>query len=509
MIKRVLVVDNDRFCVRIVDEILSQAGYEVVRAYDGMEALETLDRELPDAVVLDIVMPKIDGDRIFRYMRANVRTRHIPVVVLSGTLVEDREKILTMGADAYVAKGRRDDMRENILAALERLAHDPPAQPPPVLGLESAVTRVLVKELLAVKRHNEAILQAVGEGVVEADGRQRVLYLNPAALAILGRPELELIGTPVTEILTSDHRATLQQIVARFLASPGRDAEAVSLRFGDLVLRIGLTGIDPYDPEGGFFLILQDITDLARKIVELSTLNTRLQEMERMRSEFLAMISHELHTPLTAIKGSLDVLLKESLGPDLARELLGIAQKHADRLFRMVSDILDLARIEAGRFSIRREPFDIISALRAATDRMRHAAQAKEIGLSLCAPDGLAPVYADGLRIEQVFSNLLGNALKFTPQGGQITVTVAELATELLVKVQDSGMGIPEEHRDRIFDRFYRVPLPAGMEVEGTGLGLSICKAIVEEHCGRIWVENTVPRGCTLAFTLPKGLPTA
>ncbi len=506
MIRRILVVDNDRFCVRIVDEFLSQAGYEVVRAYDGMEAMEAMERELPDAVLLDIVMPKIDGDRLFRYMRANARTRHIPVVVLSGTLVEDRERLLVMGADAYVAKGRRDDMRQNILAALERLDH-PPAQPPPVLGLESAMTRELVKELLAIKRHKEAILQAVGEGVVEADGRQRVLYLNPTALTILGRPELELIGSPVTEILTSHHQATLQQIVARFLARAGTKTEAVSLRFRDLVLRIGLTGVVPHDPEGGFFLILQDITDLSRKIVELSTLNTRLQEMERARSEFLAMISHDLHTPLTAITGSLEVLLRENLRTEQGRELLGIAQKHADRLFRMVSDILDLARIEAGRFSIRCGPFDVVDALRVAMDRLRRSAQEKEITLTLSAPDGIAPVYADGLRMEQVINNLLGNALKFTPPGGRISVTVGELATELLVGVEDTGMGVPEEHRDRIFDRFYRVPLPAGMEVEGTGLGLSICKAIVEEHGGRIWVESAVPRGSTFAFTLPKGSP--
>jgi signal transduction histidine kinase len=183
---------------------------------------------------------------------------------------------------------------------------------------------------------------------------------------------------------------------------------------------------------------------------------------------------------------------------------LGIAQKNADRLFRMVSDILDLARIEAGRFQRRREPFDVVMSLRATIDRLRRMAEEREIAVSLTVPEDLAAVSADSVRVEQVFANLLGNALKFTPNGGQIAVAVKDMGPELLVEIRDSGVGIPKEHLNRIFDRFYRVPLPAGSEVEGTGLGLSICKAVVEEHGGRIWVESQVGRGSTFFVTIPK-----
>jgi len=252
---------------------------------------------------------------------------------------------------------------------------------------------------------------------------------------------------------------------------------------------------------------MQDITDMAQKIEELSALNTRLQGMERMRSEFLAMVSHDLHTPLTAIKGAMEVLLHEGVGMELSRELLGIAQKNTDRLFHMVSDILDLARIEAGRFEIRREPFEVVMGVRGAMDRLRRLAQDRGITLSLQAIDGLPLVSADGVRMDQVFTNLLANALKFTPHGGQIAVIVHERLNDILVQIRDSGMGIPPEHLDRIFDRFYRAPLPAGERVEGSGLGLSICKAIVEEHGGQIWVESTVGTGSTFSFTIPKGPP--
>ncbi len=192
---------------------------------------------------------------------------------------------------------------------------------------------------------------------------------------------------------------------------------------------------------------------------------------------------------------------------ELSRELLGIAQKNTDRLFRMVSDILDLARIEAGRFEIRREPFDVVLGARSAMDRLVRLAQDRGITLSLQAADGLPLVSADGVRMDQVFTNLLANSLKFTAHGGQITVIVHERLDDILTQIRDSGMGIAPEHLDRIFERFYRVPLPAGERVEGSGLGLSICKAIVEEHGGQIWVESTVGTGSTFSFTVPKGPP--
>jgi signal transduction histidine kinase len=505
--KRVLVVDNDRFYVEFLSDLLQQAGYEVAKAYDGMEAMDALDREPPDLVILDIVMPKIDGDRLCQYIRATPRFRQIPVIILSGTLVEDKDKVLAIGADAYVAKGRLDELRGNILATLRQLENKTAGRSQKILGADKAVPREQVKELLAIKRHKEAILRAVGEGVIEVDGRQRVLYVNPAGLEILARPEIDLIGAPLMEILGAEHRPILEPALAALRASPDKTGGPLSLRYQGRVLRIAFAWIVPEDPESGFFMILQDITDLAGKIEELSALNARLQGMERTRSEFLAMVSHDLHTPLTAIKGAMEVLLHEGVGMELSRELLGIAQKNTDRLFRMVSDILDLARIEAGRFEIRREPFDVVLGARSAMDRLVRLAQDRGITLSLQAADGLPLVSADGVRMDQVFTNLLANSLKFTAHGGQITVIVHERLADILTQIRDSGMGIPPEHLDCIFERFYRVPLPAGERVEGSGLGLSICKAIVEEHGGQIWVESTMGTGSTFSFTVPKGPP--
>jgi PAS domain S-box-containing protein len=507
--KRILVVDNDRLCVEFLGDILTQHGYEVCKAYDGMEALEVLERQLPDVIFLDIVMPKIDGDRVFRYVRSNPRTAHIPVIIVSGTLAEEMGDILALGAEGYVAKSQRSDFQKNVLKMLARLDDGEDEATREVLGVENLVPRHKVRELLAIRRFLRTVLDTIPEAVVEVDGRQRILSVNRAGLGMIDRPELELIGSPLVEILGPDHRTTLEDAIAAFLKSGARPAEeAVSLRYGRRVLHVLFAWVNASEHAQGFFMTLRDVTDLARKIEELSELNARLQRMDQLRSELLTMVSHDLHTPLTAIKGALQMLLQETVGVELSRELLALAQKNADRLFRMVSDILDLARIEAGGLQQRREAFDLVAALRGTVDRLHRIAGGKGIAISVTAPDSLPALSADGLRIEQVFTNLLGNALKFTPRGGQITLTVKDLGAEVLVEFRDSGVGIPQEHLDRIFDRFYRVPVPAGTEseVEGTGLGLSICKAVVEDHGGRIWAESHLGQGSTFCLTLPKAV---
>ena len=342
------------------------------KAFDGMEAMEILQKELPDIVFLDLVMPKIDGDRVFQYIRSHPRTCHIPIVIVSGTLVEDARDALDMKADGYVAKSRRENFEQNIMTVLKRLEMGEAEARREILGLENLIPRHKVKELLAVRRFSQTVLRTIVEGIAEVDGLQRVLFVNRACLEMVGRagarPHRDSGGRP------SDRRASPypggrhRGFPERFGGAQRSGHAAISGPGAAHHVRLDLSG----DATQGFFMILRDVTDLARKIDELSALNARLQAMDRMRSELLTMVSHDLHTPLTAIKGSLEVLLHEAVGTELRRELLGIAQKNADRLFRMVSDILDLARIEAGRFQDRREPFDVLTTLRArSTDSSR------------------------------------------------------------------------------------------------------------------------------------------
>ena len=500
-----LVVDNDRLCVELLADILRQEGYRVTTAQDGMEAVECVRQEPPDIVFLDLVMPRIDGDRLFHYLRGATRTAHVPIVIVSGTLAEDTRGILALEADAYVAKGPREALHQHILTTLRRLAQGAPEARQEILGLDRVVPRQKVQELVALRRYVQSLLAAMADGVVEVDGRGRVFYVSRAGLLMLGQPELELIGVPIRDLLGPDHRPALQEAVARFVSGTARHAAIFTAHYRGRVLELSLARIVAESPQGGFLMLLRDVTDLTRKIEELSSTNARLEAVDRMRSELLAMVSHDLHTPLTAIKGALDVLHQEGIGVELGCELLGIARQNVDRLFRLVSDTLDLARIESGAFGERRERFDVVAALRGAIERLRALAQEKHIAVTLEAPEQLAPIAADAVWMEQVFTNLLANGLKFTPASGRIAVRVEDLGSELLIRVEDSGVGIPAEHLDHIFDRFYRVPGPSGTEVDGAGLGLSICKAIVEGHGGRIWAESRVGSGSTFYVTIPRG----
>lgn len=503
--KRVLVVDNDRLFVERVGDILTQEGYEVSKAYDGLEAMQVVDQQMPDLILLDVVMPKIDGDRVCQYLKENSRTRGIPVVLLSAAAVEDRAKMLSTGADLCVAKGSPADLRTNILTALQQLVRREVVQGADraIIGMEKAYPRGMTRELLALQRHYQALLENIGEGVVEADADGRVLYVNPAGRAIFGREELDLIGRPVEELFPAESRAPVRRALTA-LGAAGGAGEPLTVMDGDRVLQVNMAGIWDEAQHAGTFLLVRDITLMARKIDELSALNQRLRESDRVKSDFLTMLSHDLHTPLTAIKGSLDVLLYENVGPDLGRELLAIAQKNTDRLFRLVSDILDLARIDAGRLEVALAAFDLPVALRAAIDRLHPLAQEKRITLALQVPEGLPLLAADAPRMDQVFTNLLGNALKFTPRGGRVDVEVTEGANEVLVAVRDTGVGIPAQDLARIFDKFYRREPPRGEPVGGAGLGLSICKAIIEQHGGRIWAESQEGVGSTFFFTIPK-----
>ncbi len=361
----------------------------------------------------------------------------------------------------------------------------------------------LWKKLDMFRRQQEILLEAIGEGVVEVNREGRIIFLNQAALEIVARPKRELIGRPLVSLLGEEDRPRLGAILAGLQRGrPPQGVVTVSLGGRILHFRFACTGED--GETSGFFTIIQDATPLARRGRERGTGSDKPGGLDQFPSDFLGMLSHDLHTPLTAIKGSLDVVLEEEIGPELKEELLLIARENTERLFRMVSNILDLVRVEAGRLEVHKEPFDLALALQGTVERLRPLAVEKSLSLDLSLHGAIPLLPADPLRMEQVFLNLLSNAVKFTPPGGAITVEVFDRSGEVEVIVADTGIGIPEEHRSRIFEKFYRIPIE-GERVEGTGLGLAICQAIIQEHGGRIWVESQIGAGSRFHFTLPKG----
>lgn len=254
--------------------------------------------------------------------------------------------------------------------------------------------------------------------------------------------------------------------------------------------------------------------ELGELAEEFNLMAERLNELDRMKQDFASKVTHELRSPLTSIRGYLDFLLQRDAGALTPKqeEYLLIIKNNALRLGRFVDNLLDVAKIEAHRMELSREPVNLRQLAHEMEVLFRPQCEAQGIRLITAIPEGLPSAWADADRLDEILTNLLSNAVKFTPAGGQITLQAEAKGSQLEIAVQDTGQGIPPEALPKIFDKFEQVKMAAplgtrgpggGVKIKGTGLGLTIVKGLVEAHGGTIWVESEVGRGSTFRLTLP------
>ena len=241
----------------------------------------------------------------------------------------------------------------------------------------------------------------------------------------------------------------------------------------------------------------------------LSEQMERLRELDVMKDQFVSSVSHELRTPLTSIVGYMELLLDGEAGEvsEDQEHFLGIIGRNCDRLTRLVDDILFVARVDAGRLSLHLEDIDIVDVVTKTVESLRPVAARKDLTLKLDAELDRLELHADPVRIGELLDNLMSNAIKFTPEGGVVTVVVAHDDGTVRLEVRDTGVGIPPEEVQKLFERFFRASTSS--VASGTGLGLSITKSIVEAHRGKIWVESTLGEGTTFLVDLPQEAPRA
>jgi PAS domain S-box-containing protein len=239
---------------------------------------------------------------------------------------------------------------------------------------------------------------------------------------------------------------------------------------------------------------------------ELELRNRQVERANQLKSEFLASMSHELRTPLHTVIGFAELLGEELEGPLNEKQKRFVDHIHKDslHLLELINDILDLSKIEAGRVELLRESFELVAVLDETISAIRSRAMAKSL-LIETEVSVMAPIFADRLRLRQILYNLLSNALKFTPEGGKVRVEAALREGFLEVSVCDTGVGIPKEQHQAIFDKFYQVGATTKGVREGTGLGLAITKRLVEQHGGTIWVESEPGKGSRFTFTIAPG----
>jgi signal transduction histidine kinase len=249
---------------------------------------------------------------------------------------------------------------------------------------------------------------------------------------------------------------------------------------------------------------------LERKVADrtrdLAFANERLQELDRLKSDFVSNVSHELRTPLTAIKGAVDLILREVAGPLTEKQVhyLTRVRSNTQHLAGLINDLLDLSKIESGKIEMKSSRVSMGGLVHEVVETLRPIAAEKGIALEAAIPEQSIMVWADRDKVNQVLMNLIGNAIKFTPAQGTVTVSALKNGNESIrVSVCDDGPGILAAEKEKIFDKFYQIAEVDGVKPKGTGLGLAICKALVELHGGRIWVETEMNRGSTFSFTLP------
>ena len=245
---------------------------------------------------------------------------------------------------------------------------------------------------------------------------------------------------------------------------------------------------------------------VAQRTKELALANEKLKKIDKLKSEFVSAVSHELRTPLTSIKGYAAILMAGKLGavPESVKERLEKINKHSDSLTKLVNDLLDISRIESGRVEMKLERLDIKDAIDWVVDIISPQIKEKKIEFTIDIPKKASACLADAIQLGRVLTNLLGNAIKFTPQKGKVSVNVKEDKNFLQIDIRDCGIGIAEEDLANIFEEFYRVDNAINQKIKGAGLGLSLVKRIVEAHKGKIWVNSKPGKGTTFSFTLPK-----
>jgi PAS domain S-box-containing protein len=361
----------------------------------------------------------------------------------------------------------------------------------------------LYDEVNKEKAYIENLVDNAGDAIISTDVEDRILTWNHGAEVIFGYSKEETIGRSLTILLPSRRAEELVEIRDKVrLTGVIRNLEVRRIRKDGIVIETSLAVSPIRDKDDNVIGFLH----LARDITEKKRYEHRLKELDQMKSAFVSNVSHELRTPLTAIKASADNMLDRLLG-DLTEKQAGYLTRiksNSDRLARLINDLLDLSTIEAGKINLRPTNVPMITLVKEAAESLRPAAIEKLIDLKVvCADPGLI-AWADRDKVIQVLINLIGNALKFTPPRGTVTVAVTKNdASWTQISVTDTGPGIPVEEVNKVFGRFYQVDRTG----KGTGLGLTISKALVEMHGGKIWVESEAGKGSTFYFTLPAEQP--
>jgi PAS domain S-box-containing protein len=485
----VLLADDNADMRQYIERLL-KPQFRVVTVCDGQQALAALERERPDLVLSDIMMPQLDGLGLLTRVRRDPRWRELPVILLSARAGEEAKIAgLDAEADDYVVKpfaARELIARVANQIAISRLRGEAHAQ--------VAASEQRFRTALSASRAGFAVLQAVrnAAGLIE-DFEWR--YVNSAAEQLLGKPAHELIGRRVATVLPGhwDTPHLLAGLTA--VVETGEPADIEFALHPGQRTRWYHNSIAKMDD--GVVAWFADITE--RKRVE-----SELREVDRRKDEFLATLAHELRNPLAPIRQAAAIASAPRASAAQLRWSHGVIERQVRHMARLLDDLLDVSRITRGMLELRREWLDLRSVVDAAVETSKPALDAKGHSFSVAMDEDLPQINADGLRLAQVLSNLLNNAAKYTDAGGRVELTVQRHGDEIAIRVSDTGIGIEPEALPRMFQMFSQLRPALERSEGGLGIGLALVKGLVSLHGGTVEVRSGgAGLGCEFQVRLP------
>lgn len=504
MKSRILIVDDEPDIALILKLHLEDQGYETVRARDGVEALDLLEGERFDLMLLDIKMPRMDGIQVLQKM-ADMRPE-LPVIMMTA---HGSEKIaveaMKKGAVDYIAKPFSVD---ELLKKVERSLQFSRAR---------SENMQLQREIEEERNKMEAILQGMADLLVAVDSSGAIISLNRKAEEVLHISREKALGKQIGEVLKADvSPEQLPCMVTLRTGAPCLDTEysIISRRRKIPVLASATPLITASGALLGSVEIIRDIS--------------ALKVLEQEREDFVSMLTHDLKTPITAVVGSIDLVRDGHLGQinGEQRSYLDSAVESCKEMVDMINTLLDVHRFEAGQMKMMQQEEYPAMLLQRTVSTYRTVAEREDIRLSLDIGETLPLVSIDRNMFARLMGNLLSNALKFTPAGGEIVITadcprtlaslreaipdslyppdaLADYRRYLHIAVRDTGVGIPADALSAIFDRFVQARSRRAGKTKGTGLGLAYCRKVMDAHGGFIWAESVEERGCSLHVLFP------
>ncbi|MEH1913269.1 hybrid sensor histidine kinase/response regulator [Nostoc sp.] len=509
---KILHVDDNEANRYVVTRILQNAGFSVVEAATGTTGLEAVANFQPDLVILDVQLPDISGFEVCRQIKANPETAFIPVLHLSASFVQSQDKAegLDSGADAYLVQ---------------------PVEPIELLATLRSLLRIRRAEEAALSsaREWQTTFDSMNDGVSLVDREGIIMRCNRAMMQLFCKPSHEILGYAHHELMGAKlgigdgtcfrrAKATHQRQILEFQSQERWFAKTI-----DPV-------IDGHGTLTGAVFILSDITERKQAEALLQEQNDRLnqlmislqqkteqaQQANRIKDEFLAVLSHELRSPLNPILGWARILQKSHQDAAKTQYALETIERNAKLQAQLIEDLLDVSRILQGKLSLNTVPVGLNFTIKAALETVRLAAEAKSIQIQTIFEPNVGPVLGDSGRLQQVVWNLLSNAIKFTSLGGRVEVRLETIKDEVdthsaeytQITVSDTGRGISGDFLPYVFDYFRQADGTTTRKFGGLGLGLAIVRHLVELHGGTIQAASP-GEGQGAVFTVKLPLITA